>query len=130
MLTKATIKFVKSLQVKKYRKQEQCFVIEGAKSVEELLRSDFEVVKLFGTPDFLGQLKWPAKGEVYEVTQKTLEGLGDFQSNRSALAVARMKPNRPFAIGPDEYALALDDIRDPGNLGTIVRTADWYGIAK
>ncbi len=130
MLTKATIKFIKSLQVKKYRKQEQCFLIEGAKSVEELLASDFEVVKLLATAGFLSDLKTPARGEVLEVSGSTLEDLGEFQSNRSALAVARFKPNTPLTVSEDEYALVLDDIHDPGNLGTILRTADWYGIKK
>lgn len=129
MLSKATIKFIKSLQVKKYRKQEQCFLIEGAKSVEELLASDFEVVKLLGTPAFFSRLEFPLRGEVIEVGESDLEGLGEFQTNRSALAVARMKPNRSPALRPDEYVLALDDIRDPGNFGTIIRTADWYGIS-
>ena len=54
MLSKAKIKFVKSLQIKKYRKQEQCFVVEGAKSVQELLNSDFESFMIVGTADFLG----------------------------------------------------------------------------
>jgi len=130
MLSKAAIKFIKSLQVKKYRKQEQCFLIEGAKSVEELLASDFEVVKLFGTADFLSHLKTPPKGEVQEVSEGSLQGLGEFQTNRSALAIARMKPNTPIRISGDEYGLVLDDIRDPGNFGTIIRTADWYGITK
>lgn len=130
MLSKATIKYIKSLQVKKYRKQEQCFAIEGAKSVEELLASDFEVLTLIGTADFLGNLKIPARGEVLEVGQKTLESLGEFQSNSAALAVARLKPNTPLRVGESEYGLVLDDIRDPGNLGTIIRTADWYGISK
>ena len=127
MLSKATIKFIKSLQVKKYRKQEQCFVIEGAKSVQELLASDFELVKLIGTRDFLSGITIPTNAEVIEVTESTLESLGEFQTNRSALAVARMKPNE---IHSDEYGILLDDIRDPGNLGTIIRTADWYGINK
>jgi TrmH family RNA methyltransferase len=130
MLSKATIKFIKSLQVKKYRKQEQCFVIEGAKSVEELLTSDFEVVTLVATADFLSNLKTPAKGEVMEVPESALENLGDFQTNSTALAVARLKPNAALKVGPAEYALVLDDIKDPGNLGTIIRTADWYGIRK
>ncbi len=130
MLTKATIKIIKSLQVKKYRKQEQCFLIEGAKSVEELLASDFEVVKLLGTSAFLSHLKSPARGEVIEVSESALESLGEFQSNRSALAVARLKPNTPVHISKSEYGLVLDDIHDPGNLGTILRTADWYGIHK
>jgi RNA methyltransferase, TrmH family len=130
MLSKGTIKFIKSLQVKKYRKQEQCFLIEGAKSVEELLVSDFEIVKVLATSDFLSGLNIPLKGEIVEVDEKTLSGLGEFQSNRSALAVARLKSNHRVEVGTDEYALVLDDIRDPGNFGTIIRTADWYGIRK
>lgn len=130
MLSKATIKFIKSLQVKKYRKEEQCFRIEGAKSVEELMASDFEVVKVLGTPAFLSSLKIPLRGEVIEVDENALSGLGEFQTNRSALAVARLKPNAFLEVAPSEYALILDDIGDPGNLGTIIRTADWYGIRK
>jgi TrmH family RNA methyltransferase len=130
MLSKATIKFIKSLQVKKYRKQEQCFLIEGGKSVEELLASDFEVVQLFATPVFLNNLQMPARGEVFEVPDKILETLGEFQTNRTALAVAKLKPNAFLAVDPGEYVLVVDDIHDPGNLGTIIRTADWYGIRK
>ena len=130
MLSKATIKFIKSLQVKKYRKQEQCFLIEGSKSVQELLASDFEVLKLIGTDNFLSGLRGRLKGEVIEVQQSALEGLGLFETNRSALAIARLKPNAPIQVADAEYGLVLDDIRDPGNLGTIIRTADWYGIRK
>ncbi|HEY9489274.1 MAG TPA: RNA methyltransferase [Chryseosolibacter sp.] len=130
MLSKSTIKFIKSLQVKKYRKQEQCFLIEGAKSVQELLASDFEVVKLIATADFLSSLKTPAKGEVVEVSESILENLGEFQTNRTALAIARFKPNTPVRVSENQFGLILDDIRDPGNLGTIIRTADWYGIDK
>ena len=130
MLSKATIKFIKSLQVKKYRKQEQCFLIEGAKSVHELLASDFEIVMLVGTAEFLSGIKMPVTGDVIAVNENQLEGLGEFQTNRSAVAVARLKPNIPVTPRPGEFALVLDDIRDPGNLGTIIRTADWYGIQK
>jgi TrmH family RNA methyltransferase len=130
MLSKARIKFIKSLQLKKYRKQEQCFVIQGAKSVQELLISDFETLTVFGTPDFLDTCSPGAKVEVVVVTPKELEGLGEYQSNDSALAIARLKPNQPITVGAHEFALALDDIRDPGNLGTILRTADWFGITK
>lgn len=130
MLSKATIKFIKSLQVKKYRKQEQCFLVEGAKSVQELLGSDFEIVKLFGTTNFLSTLEMPLKGEVVEVSEGELEGLGEFQTNRSALAIARFKPNTAPYTSETEYAIVLDDIRDPGNLGAIIRTADWFGIQK
>jgi len=122
-------KLIKSLQLKKYRKQEQCFLVEGAKSVLELLASDFEVVMVAGTAGFLDQHP-TQKGEVAVVKESELGALGEFQSNNTALAVARMKPNVQLEVAADEFALVLDDIRDPGNLGTILRTADWFGIPK
>lgn len=130
MISKGNVKFIKSLQIKKYRKQEQCFVVEGAKSVLELLKSDFEVVMVLCTIEFLNKLTGHVKAEVHEVTSKDLQGLGEFQTNESALAVARMKPNALITASADEFALVLDDMRDPGNFGTIIRTADWYGIKK
>jgi len=128
MISKANIKFIKSLQIKKYRKQEQCFIVEGAKSVLELLTSDFEPVLILGTADFLKALPKDTAAQVIEVTSKDLEMAGEFQTNESALAVAKMKRNMPITVPQNEFALVLDDIRDPGNLGTIIRTADWYGI--
>jgi RNA methyltransferase, TrmH family len=130
MLSKADIKYIKSLQVKKYRKHEQCFIVEGAKSVQELLRSDFETVMLLGTTDFLSSNNIQLDSRVEEISEKELEGLGEFQTSTSALAVVKMKPNMPLMFSPNEFVLVLDDIRDPGNLGTIIRTADWYGIFK
>ncbi|HTE30983.1 MAG TPA: RNA methyltransferase [Chryseolinea sp.] len=130
MLSKAKIKFVKSLQIKKYRKQEQLFVIEGAKGVTELLRGSFEITTIIGTSDYLATINPPVATEVLEASIDELEALGEFQSNETVLAIARMKPNLPLTIDPGEFALLLDDIRDPGNLGTIIRTADWYGITK
>jgi TrmH family RNA methyltransferase len=119
MISKAQLKFIKSLQIKKYRKQEQCFLVEGAKSVQELVNSDFEVRLIAGTSDFLSNGKWNGIDTI-EVSEKEL----------GAVAVARMKDNDPLAVNSGEFAIMLDDIRDPGNLGTIIRTADWYGITK
>lgn len=96
----------------------------------ELLNTDFEVVMLLGTAGFLSQVKGPFNFRVIEVTEKELEGLGGFRTNESALAVARMKPHVFIEPPADGYALVLDDIRDPGNLGTIIRTADWFGIHR
>jgi len=123
-------KFVASLQLKKYRKQERCFLVQGNKSVTELLASDFEVVLLLVTKEFHPNGRLPGSIEVIEVTENDLAAIGQFQSNDSVLAVARMQSNEHFDVQPDEFALILDDIRDPGNLGTIIRTADWYGITK
>lgn len=130
MLSKAKVKFIKSLQIKKYRKQEQCFIVQGAKSVQELLASSFDVMMVLGTDDFLGQTRIPATIETISVTEKELVDLGEYQSNDAALAVARMQPNKPPVLHAGDFALVLDDLRDPGNVGTILRTADWYGIRQ
>jgi TrmH family RNA methyltransferase len=133
MLSKNTLKFIKSLQQKKFRNEEQSFFVEGAKSVLELLGSDFEVTHLLYTDRFLGNHPKAIadyKGEAYQVTEKTLEMAGSLQANDAALAVAKMKENAPFSVRQNEWVLALDDVRDPGNLGTIIRIADWYGINK
>ncbi|HYF66825.1 MAG TPA: RNA methyltransferase [Ohtaekwangia sp.] len=128
MLSKAKIKFIKSLQIKKYRKQEQCFIVQGAKSVQELLTSDFETVTVIGTAPALASLKSKSSVELIETGEKELGSLSEFQTNDSVLAVARIKSAKAFHPRLDEFVLVLDDIRDPGNLGTIIRTADWYGI--
>jgi len=128
MLSKAKIKFIKSLQIKKYRKEEQCFIVQGAKSVQELLNSDFETLMVVGTPDFLHTLPIENKCEWIEANEKELADLSEFKTNDSMLAVARIKPNLSFKTQAEDFTLVLDDIRDPGNLGTIIRTADWYGI--
>lgn len=133
MLSKNTLKFIKSLQQKKFRKQEQLFFVEGGKNVTELLQSDYEVSHVLVTQQYAKehvQLLNSLKAEVFEVSQSTLESVGSFQSNDAALAVAKSKPNSPIGLLPDEWAIALDDVKDPGNLGTIIRIADWYGIQK
>jgi TrmH family RNA methyltransferase len=130
MVSKAKIKYLKSLQVKKYRKQEQSFVVEGAKSVQELLGSTFEVTWVGGSENFLqthARQLASRKIETEEVNAKELEQLGSFQTNETVIAVAKMKRNSLSDL-KNEFALVLDDLRDPGNVGTIIRTADWYGI--
>ena len=131
MISKAKVKYIKSLQVKKYRIQEQCFVVEGAKSVTELLKSDFVTTWVAATEDFIShheQELLVSKAEVVIATIEQLSSLGSFLTNDTALAVAKMKRNRFLEIEDGEIALVLDSIRDPGNLGTIIRTADWYGV--
>ncbi len=132
MISRAKAKFIKSLQLKKFRKKEGAFIVEGAKSTLELLNADFRILMLLGTRDFIEKnqnLFVSGKFEVIEVTEKELVSMGSFQSNNECLAVAENKINtlHPFA---DELVLVLDDIRDPGNLGTIIRIADWYGILQ
>lgn len=107
--------------------------MQGAKAVQETLPSAFEVNILAATPEFLSSVSpdlLRRAGEVIEVSESELSSLGSVESNAAALAVVRMKKAMPPLLGAREYGLILDDIRDPGNLGTIIRTADWYGIRQ
>ncbi|MEP2671149.1 MAG: RNA methyltransferase [Cyclobacteriaceae bacterium] len=133
MISKSQIKFIKSLQLKKYRKEEQCFVVDGEKGVKEVLNSDFKIEMLLCTESFSEKQEDVLKGVKADkliVSEKQLAQLSSFQTNGSVLAVVRQKPNQLPVLGQNEFILALDDIRDPGNLGTIIRTADWFGIRK
>jgi TrmH family RNA methyltransferase len=119
MLSKNQIKYINSLQQKKFRQEYQSFVVEGAKSVVELLSSDFELESLYVTEDFYKETKplldkQPLRAEI--VGQAELEKAGTFSSNNAALAVAKMKSNQELLLNDTEYALVLDEIRDPGNL--------------
>lgn len=131
-LSRSELKFIKSLRLKKYRLQRKAFTIEGAKSIKLLLESDYAVQMVVGTADFLtsySTLLAQHTVEAFQVSQDLLASLGVFQRNNTALAIARTKANKPITVTDKEYGLVLDDIRDPGNLGTITRIADWYGIA-
>ncbi|MFN3852093.1 MAG: TrmH family RNA methyltransferase [Spirosomataceae bacterium] len=129
MISKQQQKYIQSLQIKKYRQESQSFLVEGAKSVLELLNSDFQIEKIYVTEKFAEQID--SKNTHIEIaTQAEIEKTGTLQSNDSALAIVKMKPNQSIVCNDNEYVLVLDDIRDPGNLGTIIRIADWYGITK
>lgn len=130
MLSKAELRYITSLQVKKYRNLHQTFVVEGAKSVQEVLQSDFEIERLFTTTGFLQRYTAPfPKSLPYTVVgEEELAKAGHFETNNAALAIVRMRQLPPLQLRPGSLYLALDDVRDPGNLGTILRIADWYGL--
>lgn len=133
MLSKAKIKYIKSLQIKKFRKEHGEFVVEGAKSVLELLASDFHISGIWATREFSEKhrdLIAGTKAEAFVVSEEDLARAGSFETNNAALAIARIKENKRLLLEGDEFALILDDVRDPGNLGTIIRIADWFGIGK
>jgi RNA methyltransferase, TrmH family len=134
MITKNQIKYINSLQQKKFRLEHQSFVVEGAKSIIELLKSDFEIEFLFVTRSFFedNQAEFLKNLSIQpEITGiNDIEKIGSFTSNNAALAVVKTKENVELLVNDKEFVLILDDIRDPGNLGTIIRIADWYGITK
>ena len=130
-LTKLKAKYIKSLQLKKSRTEEGRFIVEGSKSVIEFLGSDFIVEEVVGTEEFYAKVPHNLLPDsIFLCNANTLSSLGTFKTNKSALAVVRIKPPANLAFNTEEVVLALDEINDPGNLGTIIRVADWYGIKK
>ena len=133
MLSKNVAKYINSLQIKKFRQQHGQFVVEGAKSVFEVLASDYEVQTVISTPDFLEKNHEFLRAFAVQIeitTADELAKIGSFQTNETCLAVVSTKENVFLCAQGQELVLVLDDIRDPGNLGTILRVADWYGIKK
>ena len=129
MLTKNNTKFIKSLQLKKFRQKEELFIVEGAKNTLELLNSSYKLKYLIVSEAFLNKFSSEiesAKIKPIIVKEKELSALGSFKTNTDALAVAHEMEYPTYKS--KGFDLVLDDIRDPGNLGTIIRLADWYGI--
>jgi len=130
MISQKWSKLIRSLQQKKYRKTEQLFFVEGEKSVLELLHSAWKVRAVFGTEQFLQHHHGLCSKAnlVQQCTEHELVQVGTFSSNNAALAVVEIPLAMPFKEQQGEWVLVLDQINDPGNLGTIIRVADWYGI--
>lgn len=132
MISNRESKFIKSLQLKKFRTAEKKFVVEGEKSVCELLKSSYEISKVFVTDKFQARhsnLLEPHSSIVDLATQNELEKVGTFQSNNAALAIVEI-PEYANISEVNQTVLAFDRIKDPGNLGTVIRIADWYGFDK
>lgn len=111
-------------------------MVEGGKNVLELLQSDYEIRLLLATADFqrqyaaiLNRKNAATQATVEIVSEADLARAGGLQTNNAALAVAAMQPNLAIMPSASSMLLAMDGIQDPGNLGTIIRIADWYGIA-
>ncbi|MBJ6111223.1 RNA methyltransferase [Hymenobacter sp. BT523] len=131
MVSKALGKYVQSLHQKKYRQRHGAFLVEGGKSVLELLSSGLETEHLLATAEFASQNRalLPAR-LLTVVSEHELTQLGTLANNTTALAVARLptEPPLPPTLPAGALLLALDEVRDPGNLGTLLRLADWYGL--
>jgi RNA methyltransferase, TrmH family len=129
MVSVSELKFIRSLKIKKYRIREQSFLVEGRKNVQELLQSGFEVRLVLATPDYLKKYggQFPANVPVREVPAKTLGSISTLTTNDEVLAIARMRELSLTDLHSG-FLMALDGVRDPGNLGTIIRTLDWFGF--
>lgn len=133
MLSKNKIKFIQSLERKKIRDEHGVFLVEGNKMVDEALASGFEIELLVGTENFLigKQLNDKAIGEIVEADKDSIKKASLLQSPQEALAVVKKTSSSiSEARCKGQLILALDCIQDPGNLGTILRIADWFGISQ
>lgn len=128
MLSKAKIKYIRSLELKKKRKEERAFVAEGPKLVSELT-GHFPCKLLLASPEWLKACPCMQAGEIVEVTGEELSKASFMKAPQEVLAVFEQKEQTWDASFPSRsLCLALDGIQDPGNLGTIIRLADWFGI--
>jgi RNA methyltransferase, TrmH family len=133
LLSLAQIKYVQSLQQKKFRRQHGVFVAEGEKIVSELWPGQYKVEGLYALNDWITEHRQeiPMEVPVLEVSTKDLERISGLKTPNKVLAVIKM----PEESGEPELlngalCLVLDKVQDPGNLGTIIRTADWFGIRQ
>lgn len=123
MISKSKLRLIRQLHQKKYRKQLQLFIAEGEKVVGELLSSDFEVQALFATDEWQNDKH---SVEVERVTANELQSLSVLETANKVIAIARQPEAYTIDLTSGFNYLVLDGIRDPGNLGTMIRIADWF----
>lgn len=121
MLTKNKIKQIRSLSLKKNRKTEGLFIAEGEKIVNEIIDSNFEIESIFATSDWNGS-------DATLVSEKELSRISFLKTPNKVLAVVKI-PDFDLNISGNTV-IALDGVSDPGNLGTIIRLADWFGVEQ
>lgn len=124
MVSKNQIKLITSLQQKKYRNQHQLFFAETKKVIDEFLDAQFELVNLFTIDKTLFPIVDNSK--MYAISEVELKKISALKTPNECLAVFKMPETSTLKI--EGLILALDDIRDPGNLGTIIRLCDWFGV--
>ncbi len=127
MISKNQIKYIRQLEQKKFRKRENCFVAEGPKVVGDLMHQ-YQPKAIFATEDWNGiELTGPVP--VSRVTDEELRRISFLQTPQQVLALFPI-PEHTSYLSPltSHLYLALDSVQDPGNLGTIIRIADWFGI--
>ena len=123
MISKNQIKHIKQLELKKFRQREGLFVAEGPKVVGDLMRR-WKPTAVFATDDYVA----PQPIEIQRISNDELRKVSFLQHPQQVLALFPIpKPAIP-RLQPSTLVLALDGVQDPGNLGTIIRQADWFGI--
>ncbi|MDB5191790.1 MAG: methyltransferase [Segetibacter sp.] len=128
MLSKNEVKYIQSLGHKKQRDELGLFIAEGPKLVAELLQSDFEIHNIYATEDWLATNQ-NGETKITAVTNEELARISQLQTPNQVLITAKQKTATSLIITKSK-TLVLDGIQDPGNMGTIIRIADWFGISQ
>ena len=129
MLSKSLQKQISALENKKQRKESGLFVAEGGKTVLDLMAAGIKADKLIATTEWLEQHGPVTRAEVIEVSYEEMKRISFQQTPQGIMGIFRQPQHRFDPSIPErELCLALDNVQDPGNLGTIIRIADWFGI--
>ncbi len=127
MISKAKVKQYQQLGSKKFRQKYGLFVVEGLKSVNELAKSDWMVECILCTSQFMEQHQQAITLDAQVISKEDFFKISGQKNPQEILAIAEIaRPSQPAS----NWEIALDNINDPGNLGTIIRIADWYGITR
>lgn len=132
MLSKAQSKHIRSLTQQKFRNEHQQFIAEGTKIAEEWLRSKHKILKVLATKEWIIEnrlyLNAHPEAELVEVTEQELTTISALQTPNNVLLVVACPAIVASPVADNKWYMALDNIQDPGNMGTLLRIADWYGI--
>lgn len=125
MISKKDKNFIENLKKKKYREQYNMFIVEGKKAIGEFLKSSFSVESIYATQNIWSDVD-PKKIKI--VSKEELNTISSLKNPDEGVGIFHMKNNND--IIPSRITIALDNVRDPGNLGTIIRLCDWYDIKQ
>jgi TrmH family RNA methyltransferase len=131
MISKSQISFIKSLHQKKIRKEHGLFIVEGLKSIQEFINSEYVVDSVYCTENLMPKLdNLSRKIKPVGITESELSRISALSTPQAILAIVQIPQQTDLNIKKldGSFILALDGVQDPGNLGTIIRTADWFGL--
>ncbi len=127
MLSRNEVKYIQSLCHKKQRQQEGVFIAEGPKIIKEILLSDYRIIKIYAIQAEAEHYS-TSHSNVVAITENELKNISVLQTPNKVLALVEQKKEEEQIDLHNQWTLMLDDIQDPGNFGTIIRIADWFGI--
>jgi len=131
MLSKSQISLLKSLQHKKFRKEHGLFLVEGYKSVVEFVNAAYQVDAIYHTSEIAPKMmNLSRKINFQEISLTDLEKISSLKTPQEVIGLIKIPkwPELNYNLLKNKFSLVLDGVQDPGNMGTIIRTADWFGI--